>query len=341
MEPNNDFNIGLRKENFWSTINKTKGFESEFWIGEMKVSTDMDNVVFLNTNAPPKNFEAEGFKGSFKDDTLVITFDFDRFRNWSGADSSPEKMLKALDIVLATFGIGIHDWSQVFENEVTYNLKVSLSSKDRIILYDLLEKKRSKITGGSINENWDCYYFSSLGTLLEFKRDPANKGSIIHISVKMKDHYSHQYMVDFVAFFYLGFEEAADILNREVGPFFRLTESFESESEWFKLMEMVSGLKPRETVDKAIERIQSIQKYSPALANPIAIDLYEEFVGESFGSIINKSMAWLKASESLRFEFQQTLRFLKMHERIIRYMDRIFQIRKVGSDEAFIREEDI
>ncbi|ALO25289.1 hypothetical protein [Leptospira borgpetersenii] len=340
MELNNNLNVGLRKEKFWSTINKTKGFEREFWIGEMKVSTDMDNVMFLSTNAPPNNFEAEGLRGFFKEDSLILTFDFDRFLNLPGEGSPAIKMLKALDAVLATAGIGIKDWDRFLEDEVAYNLKVYLSPKDRKLLFDLLDKKRAKINEGSKKAILYSYNFPSLGTMLEFKADPSDMGNLVHVIVKILDHRCHQYMSGFIQFCCLSLEEAADILNREVGPFFRSTESFEPESKWFNLMEIASGLKPRETAEIAIEKILSIHKYSPAKPDYGSVDLYEDFVGESLDSILSKSTAWLKESENLRYEIQQTLRFLKRHERIIRNLAEKFEIRRVGSVEEFLKRDE-
>ncbi|MBE8359508.1 hypothetical protein IQA90_19330, partial [Leptospira interrogans serovar Pomona] len=56
--------------------------------------------------------------------------------------------------------------------------------------------------------------------------------------------------------------------------------------------------------------------------------------------ILSKSTAWLKESENLRYEIQQTLRFLKRHERIIRNLAEKFEIRRVGSVEEFLKRDE-
>ncbi|WP_235590486.1 hypothetical protein [Leptospira borgpetersenii] len=327
MELKNDINVGLRKENFWSTINKTKGFEREFWIGEVQVSADMDNVVFLNTYTPLKNFEAEGFNGFFTKDSLVLTFDFDRFRNWSEEGSSPEKMLKALDAVLATFEIGIKDWNQVLDKEVTYNLKVLLSLKNERHFFELVGNIRCNDDDESSENDENCYRTYSYSSFLEFRRKEV--GSIIHVRFKKTYLDCYQDRVLGTPFWLLEPYNAEFNLNAELNRFFQSIGTVGTESEWFKAMEFVSNLKSDESVNNVIRKINSIELSSPALPNYYSDAMYEEFVGEPFHSVLKKSTNWLFESGKMKFEIQQTVRFLKRHERIIRELQKQFEIREV------------
>lgn len=327
MKEKYDFNVGLRKENFWTSINKTTGYENEFWIGEMQMITSMENAIFLDSYSATKNLETNGLKVTFQENLLLLNFDFDRFRNWLGEDSSSEKMFEAFDVALETFGIAIKDWKKVFEKEVTYNQKVLLSSKNQRHLFDILENMRDKEDPRSKEEHENCYRFFDRYSFLEFKADTS--GPVIHVSAKLLDYEFHQFAVGFCPFSSLNMDHAFEILDLKVGHFFRSIETFGPESEWYKAFEIAFCSNSQVVDQKAIETIESIERLNPAMRNLVLDENYKDLARRTLRSITKKSGRWLNDSEVLNFSFQMHLRFFKRHERIVRNLGKAFKILKL------------
>lgn len=98
-------------ERLQSGIQLREGYDSEFWIGELKVSCTMDNVTLTDNYVSGKQSKGNGFEISFDSDRMYLKFDFDKFWSLSKINSS-RSITDEINRVLLDIGIVVEDWSR-------------------------------------------------------------------------------------------------------------------------------------------------------------------------------------------------------------------------------------
>ncbi|EKR62845.1 hypothetical protein LEP1GSC036_2553 [Leptospira weilii str. 2006001853] len=328
---NDSINVGIRKEGFWERLNPRKGFSTDIWIGEMVISTSMNDVVFNENIETKRESELEGLKVSFTEWGMQLTFNFERF--WQKVKGYPtqRRIADNLNKTLIESGIIVKDWDSFFIERATFNCKFDLCSEDFSFLKKLLH--RMAVEDIVKTKNNSVYVLEDYDYDLEFAFGNGEHDSVVHIRFvvtgfsQLALEYDMSYQFDSI-----DMTDVCSILNNNLAKFFEVVRSMRVDADWFKVLEILTSPQMSNSYDKNREILDTQESLAPDFGR-IKIDkIYEDVLGISLHSILKGLNTWMKDTEKVKGELQHALRFLNRNERMIQNLQDKLKISKTLQD---------
>ncbi|RHX77486.1 hypothetical protein [Leptospira yasudae] len=337
---NDLLNLGLRKEGFWERVNPRKGFSTEIWIGEMVISTSLNDVVFSENIEAKRESELEGIKVSFTEWVMQLTFNFERF--WQKAKGYPthRRIADILNKTLIESGIIVKDWDSFYLERAIFNCKFDLHSEDLSFLKKLL--LRMAVEDIVKTKNDSVYVLEDYDYDLEFAFGNGEHDSVVHIRfvVKAFSQLSADYGMSY-QFYSIDLTDVYAILNDNLAKFFEVVRRIRVDADWFKVLEILTNPQMSNSYDKNREILYT-QKSLVSDFGRINIDkIYEEVLGISLHSILKELDTWMKNTEKVKGELHHALRFLNRNERMIQNLQDKLKISKTLQDYDEFKDDEV
>ncbi len=333
-------NVGLRKEGFWESLNPRKGFSTDIWIGEMVISTSLNDVVFSENIEAKRESELEGIKVSFTELGMQLTFNFERF--WQKAKGYPthRRIADILNKTLIESGIIVKDWDSFFIERATFNCKFYLHSEDLSFLKKLL--LRMAVEDIVKAKNDAVYVLEDYNYDLEFAFGNGEHDSVVHIRIvvtgfsQMAEEYGMSYQFDSI-----DLTDVFSILNNNLAKFFALVRSIRVDADWIKVLEILTSPQMSNSYDKNREILDTQKSLAPDLGRIHIDKIYEDVLGISLHSVLNGLNTWMKDTEKVKSELQHALRFLNRNERMIQNLQDKLKISKTLQDYDEFEDDEV
>ncbi len=328
---NNDINIGLRKEGFWERVNSRKGFSTEIWIGEVVISTFMSNVVFKDGLEGIRKIELEGVEVSFAKDFLRLTFDFDRFWKMAKGNLTTKGIADKLNAELIDVGVIVKNWDSIFTESVSFNSKINLSSKEHSLFRSLLfHMKEENIVKP---KNFNGYVFERNEYKVEFEFGKDINHSIVYVNTVITDtEYLDLNLGLRYEFCDICLNDALYALNLHVANFFDTIEPFRVDSVWIKVLEILASSQMSNSSKRTARMIDTQSGLASYFGGNSVYEIYEEIVGISLYSVMNKFGSWIEETEKAKSELLHAQRYLSRNEKMIQDIQSKFKISKTLQD---------
>ncbi|EMO73546.1 hypothetical protein [Leptospira santarosai] len=294
-------------ERLQSGIQLREGYDSEFWIGELKVSCAMDNVTLTDNYVSGKQSKGNGFEISFDSDRMYLKFDFDKFWSLSKINSS-RSITDEINRVLLDIGIVVEDWSRFLIEQASFNRKIELNRSELAYFRNLLHYFRFRNAASfdpegsySIHNNAFRYVFTSIAT---------DSNPILHIKLEILEgmHLKEMLKPD-LDFYDLTVEDARQILNLHLRKFRKVCASLIVNDGWYVISECEHYLRELKT-DSLIKNLELQQYLIPEFNGMDFESFFKQNFGVSFQNTKTAVSNWLKLTESIKDDLQVMEKFI-------------------------------
>ncbi|MDL5246387.1 hypothetical protein QRD38_11430 [Leptospira weilii] len=275
---NDVLNLGRREQGFWDQVIPRNGYDAEFWIGEVVLSTSLKNIVCESRTEG--DISRKSIQTFLTEDEFLLSLNYDKFWNAVQWHSFESETISYLNEQLYKSGIVVLNWSSFFKKSITFNHKVELKGTDLIFFHDLLDRMvyRDKII---FKEN-ATYSFESDDFVLEFKLNIDENSSILHVKSRTTNlSYMREVLSPKNEFYYIGLEEACSILNSQMERFFEASQCVQVSSEWIRILELVENLQLSNNSVSNVNGVKSQLSLLPNIRNLVLDGMSEHIFQNS------------------------------------------------------------
>ncbi|WP_061246450.1 hypothetical protein [Leptospira interrogans] len=337
---NEILNIGRRIQGFWDHVKPRLGYDSEIWIGEVVLYTDLKNIVLNNEFKTECDLSRYGIRIELTEKEFILGLNYDKFWTAVQFSSYESEVLDYLNDALSTLGIFVLNWTSFSKKRLTFNNKVELKPNELLFFHELLDRMVYK--NMIIYKENATYTFEKNEFVLEFKFNIDENSSIVHVKTSTDNlSYMAEELNPRNEFYYIALEEARSILNSQMTKFFDEAQTLQVDPVWIRVLELI--VNSQLSVNSA-SKVNGVKNQISLVQNlgHLGLDnIYENLFGISLDTIFGKLGAWLKETESTKDELRFAFRFLKWSERMFQNIRTKFQISKTQETGMPLDEYDL
>lgn len=311
-------------ERLTSRVNWNDGYNSEFWVSEVEVSTSMNIVTLTEDFVPGKELSCNGVEILFDSERLFLKFHYDRLQKSLQGISIQDGLTEAL----LKRGIVIKHWYNFEMPRIAFNQKLELDSEKLLYLKENLAFLHSNyLIRKDKNEN---FYFENDGYRLEINFLKIHRDNIVHVKcILLDDDLNLVALQDESEFYDIKQNNIIDTIDYYLQPIIDQFKIVNIDADWFKILESISKLQSKDfSGDKYQDFMYSMAR-TPGFSE-IPIDrMYEDYLGRSLHSAFETTLSFLKDMKSARDDLFLAIKFLKGRDGTIEKLRDIFKISRV------------
>ncbi|EMO33236.1 hypothetical protein LEP1GSC175_1918 [Leptospira santarosai str. HAI821] len=311
-------------ERLTSRVNWNEGYNSEFWVSEVEVSTSMDNVTLTEKYVTGRRLDSGGVEILFDSERLFLKFDYDSFQKSLQGNSVQDRLT---DILLGR-GIIVKHWYNFEMPRIAFNQKVELDSEKLLYLKENLAFLHSNyLIRKDKNEN---FYFENDGYRLEINFLKIHRDKFVHVKcMLLDDHLNLVALHDESEFYDIKPKDIVYAIDYYLQPIINQFKIVNIDADWFRILESIATLQSRKSLGSLYQEFMYSANLTPGF-DEISIDrLYEEYLGSPLDVALKSTHSFLEEMESVRDNLYLTVKFLKGKDSIVEQLKSKFKISRV------------
>ncbi|TQE78753.1 hypothetical protein [Leptospira noguchii] len=311
-------------ERLTSRVNWNDGYNSEFWVSEVEVSTSMNIVTLTEDFVPGKELSCNGVEILFDSERLFLKFHYDRLQKSLQGISIQDGLTEAL----LKRGIVIKHWYNFEMPRIAFNQKLELDSEKLLYLKENLAFLHSNyLIRKDKNEN---FYFENDGYRLEINFLKIHRDNIVHVKcILLDDDLNLVALQDESEFYDIKQNNIIDTIDYYLQPIIDQFKIVNIDADWFRILESIATLQFRKSLGSLYQEFMYSANLTPGF-DEISIDrMYEEYLGSPLDVALKSTHSFLEEMESVRDNLYLTVKFLKGKDSIVEQLKSKFKISRV------------